>query len=234
MHSRGISRTFKLHRIPTYLNEILIFGDGDCLFNAVLIGFLIITDPPELWETIRVKYRFNIGEIKVVDDSNFGSYFKTEKSNTRLAIKNYACTEKDNIFSKSVAELNKLTYSDFDDIIGLGETEYGRSNEIKILSKLLEKDIIVIQPTNLLDENAAPITIFSKFKPDLTEETLEEDLINKLFFDRGDEYDNTIILHNTGYDVTGDNSSQHFNLLLTNRQRNKYKQGSRIMGRVLF
>ena len=204
------------------------------MFNAVLIGFLIITDPPELWQTIRDQYRFNIGEIKVVNDSQFGSYFKTEKSNTRLAIKNYACTEKDNIFSKSVAELNKLTYSDFDEIIKLETNEYGTSNEIKILSKLLEKDIIVIQPTNIVDENSNPITIFSKFKPNLSEETLVGESIDNLLFYSNEEYDNTIILHNANYDVTGDNHKQHFNLLLTNRQRNKYKQGSRIIGTVLF
>ena len=97
-------------------------------------------------------------------------------------------------------------------------------DKIAYLSKLLEKDIIVIQPTNLLDEYAAPITIFSKFTPELTEERLEEDLINKLLFDRDDEYNDTIILHNTGYDINRDNSSQHFNLLLTSPQKTNIKK----------
>ena len=220
----GISRIFNLHKKQTFLKEILIFGDGDCLFNAVLIGFLIISKDAKKWETIRNKHNFNIGEIKVVDIDS-GNYFKTNNSNTRLAIKKYACTEKDNIFSNKLDELQRLTYRVFDEIIGLKENEYGTSNEIKILSKLLGKDIIVIQPANLLDEYAAPITIFSKFTPDLTEETLYNESIHELLYSFGTgKYDDTIILHNIGYNIMGDNSNQHFNLILTSSQEKNIKQ----------
>ena len=227
-NSPGINKPFELHGNETALNEILIFGDGDCLFNALLIGFLIISNDDNKWRTIRKDHKFNIGEIEIVGSdaySDSGNYFKTKDSNTRLAIKNYACTKEEDIFDEDVNASNRLTYRVFDEIIGLKEDEYGTSNEIKILSKLLEKDIIVIQPTNLLDEYAAPITIFSKFTPDLTEETLYNESIHELLYPFGKgKYNDTIILHNTGYDINGDNSSQHFNLLLTSPQKENIEQ----------
>ena len=193
--------------------QIPIAGDGDCLFTSVLTGYLMIDKVN--WDSMIDKTRINIGNIGLNDGN---TAIKFTDANIRSMVKNYVCRKRDEIQETKECFFNKLSQEKIKEISELRPNDYGGDNELIVLSHILNKQIVVIKPYN----NRVTHRVFDSNFCENTEENLTELLKQKL------DKPEPIILHNTGSENKKeedlrDSVAEHFNLLLTREQYNKFK-----------